>query len=189
MFIDVNSGDSPGLAPFFMLKWHHAMFYCPSLSRRVTTCELWSSPYRRIADTTSFCVILNNSWNIRYLLLLFKLRRDGLMVSLKGLSHRSIKHDLGWRCETTVEGGSLNPDARSLFFFLICFNWRIIALQYCDGFCHTSTWNGHRHTCVPSILNPSPLLPTPSLQIVPEHWLWVPYIIHQTPTGYLFYIW
>lgn len=38
------------------------------------------------------------------------------MVPLKGLSHRSVKHDLGWRCETTVEGGSLNPDARSLFF-------------------------------------------------------------------------
>lgn len=43
------------------------------------------------------------------------------MVSLKGLSHRSVKHDLGWRCETTVEGGSLNPDARSLFFNLFFF--------------------------------------------------------------------
>ena len=26
-----------------------------------------------------------------------------------------------------------------LLFFLIYFNWRIITLQYCDGFCHTST--------------------------------------------------
>ena len=24
-------------------------------------------------------------------------------------------------------------------------NWRIIALQYCVGFCHTSTWISHKH--------------------------------------------
>ena len=30
--------------------------------------------------------------------------------------------------------------------------------QYCDGFCCTSTWVGHRHTYVPSLLNP-PLSP------------------------------
>ena len=35
----------------------------------------------------------------------------------------------------------------------IYFNWRIITLQNCDGFCHTSVWIGHRYTCVPSILN------------------------------------
>ena len=48
-----------------------------------------------------------------------------------------------------------------LFFFYICnafilfihiflnlfiFNWRIIALQYYVGFCHTSTWISHRYT-------------------------------------------
>ena len=39
-----------------------------------------------------------------------------------------------------------------LFYFifkLIYFNWKIITLQYCDGFCHTSTWIGHRYACVP----------------------------------------
>ena len=65
----------------------------------------------------------------------------------------------------------------------IYFNWMIITLQYCDCFCHTSIWIGHRHTCVPSILKP-PLtsFPTPSLQVVTEHRLWVPCVIHQTPT-------
>ena len=29
------------------------------------------------------------------------------------------------------------------------FNWRIMPLQYCDGFCHTSTWINHRYTYVP----------------------------------------
>ena len=45
------------------------------------------------------------------------------------------------------------------FFFLLLFifNWRVITLQYCVGFCHTSTWISHRYTCVPFLLN---LLPT-----------------------------
>ena len=32
----------------------------------------------------------------------------------------------------------------------------IISLQYCDGFCHTSTWIGHRYTCVPPSWIPFP---------------------------------
>ena len=31
-------------------------------------------------------------------------------------------------------------DGFFLFIYLLIFNWRIIALQYCVGFCHTSTW-------------------------------------------------
>ena len=48
------------------------------------------------------------------------------------------------------------------------------------AFCHISTWTGQRHTCVPSILNPSHSPPHPSPQVVTEHQLWVPSIIHQT---------
>ena len=49
----------------------------------------------------------------------------------------------------------------SLFFFWnihndFIFNWRIIALHYCIGFCHTSTWISHRYTYVPSLLNLPP---------------------------------
>ena len=29
------------------------------------------------------------------------------------------------------------------FLVLFIFNWRIVALQYCVGFCHTSTWISH----------------------------------------------
>ena len=50
-----------------------------------------------------------------------------------------------------------------LFEFLSIFNWRIITLQYCIGFCHTSTWISHRYTYVPSLLKLSatshPFLP------------------------------
>ena len=47
----------------------------------------------------------------------------------------------------------------SIYFFnLFIFNWRIIALQYCVGFYHTSTWisHGHRHVSSPLNLPPSP---------------------------------
>ena len=53
------------------------------------------------------------------------------------------------------------------FFFylnLFIFNWKIIALQHCDGLCDTSTWITHRYTHVPSRLKPPspfPSHPTP----------------------------
>ena len=36
------------------------------------------------------------------------------------------------------------------FFYFKCiyFNWRLITLQYCGGFCHTLTWISHGCTCV-----------------------------------------
>ena len=41
----------------------------------------------------------------------------------------------------------------------IYFNWRLITLQYCIGFCHTLTWIHHGCTCVP---HPEHPLPPPS---------------------------
>ena len=59
-----------------------------------------------------------------------------------------------------------------IFFF---FNWGIIALQYCVGFCHTSTWLSHRypyvHTFPPSWTPlTSPFSYHPS-QLLQEHWV------------------
>ena len=42
------------------------------------------------------------------------------------------------------------------FLFSFIFNWKIIAVQYCVGFCHTSSWISHRYTHVPSLLKLSP---------------------------------
>ena len=56
----------------------------------------------------------------------------------------------------------LNP---LFFFWLLCFNWRIIALQHHLGLCHTSTWISHRYTHVPSLPNP----PLPISHPVPPH--------------------
>ena len=52
----------------------------------------------------------------------------------------------------------------SVFVFLykfIYFNWRLITLQYCSGFCHTLTWIHHGCTCVPHPELPSHLPPHP----------------------------
>ena len=49
----------------------------------------------------------------------------------------------------------------NFFFFLIYFNWRLITLQYCGGFCHTFTWISHGCTCVPHPDPPSHLPPHP----------------------------
>ena len=53
-----------------------------------------------------------------------------------------------------------------LVFFLvfkkfIYFNWRLITLQYCSGFCHTLTWVSHGCTCVPHPEPPFHLPPHP----------------------------
>ena len=50
-----------------------------------------------------------------------------------------------------------------VFFF---FNWRLITLQYCSGFCHKLTWISHGCTCVPHPETPSHL---PSHPIPQDH--------------------
>ena len=67
--------------------------------------------------------------------------------------------------------------------FKIYFKWRLIALQYCIGFCHISVWINHRYTCVSSILNlpPAPL----SCHRAPG---WASCILKQISTGSLFCI-
>ena len=49
-----------------------------------------------------------------------------------------------------------------VFIFIIVYylfwnvNWRIITFQHCDGFCRTPVWIGHKHICVPILLNLPP---------------------------------
>ena len=75
------------------------------------------------------------------------------------------------------------------YLFYICFNWRLITLQYCIGFAI------HQHESatgiyVFSILNP-PLssLPVPSLWVISVHQPQASSIMHWTWTGNLFHIW
>ena len=49
--------------------------------------------------------------------------------------------------------------AKKKKIFTSIFNWRISSLQYCGGFCHTSTLIGHGCTCVPQPQTPSHIPP------------------------------
>ena len=74
-------------------------------------------------------------------------------------------------------------NGRTVFFFF--FNWRIIALQCCTGFCRTTTWISHNYIYIfpPSLEPPSypTTIPPPRLSqsarlgclwyIAASHWL------------------
>ena len=47
---------------------------------------------------------------------------------------------------------------RDVLFLKFIFNWRIIALSCCIGFCSTTAWISYKYTCISSLLS---LPPTP----------------------------
>ena len=48
-----------------------------------------------------------------------------------------------------------------ILFLFIYFNWSLINLQYCNGFCHTLTWISNGCTCAPHPEPPSHFPPHP----------------------------
>ena len=64
--------------------------------------------------------------------------------------------------------GCLSIDVEETILFFICFNWRLITLQYCGGFCHTLTWISHGCTCVPRLEPPFNIPPHPIPQDHPS---------------------
>ena len=101
------------------------------------------------------------------------------------------------RClELICQTGNFNFEASSARIFILClifpvafffFSWRIIALQYCVGFCHTSTWISHRYT---HISPPSWTAPCPSPDSTPpgftEHWVELPLTHSKFPLAIYF---
>ena len=64
----------------------------------------------------------------------------------------------------SVPSSHISNQHQDLFFsffslFFIYFNWRLITLWYCGGFCHTFTWISHGCTCFPHPDLPSHLPP------------------------------
>ena len=61
------------------------------------------------------------------------------------------------------QGEIVLPLSIILFIYLsmFYFNWWLITLQYCGGFCHTFTWISHGCTCVPHADPPFHLPPHP----------------------------
>ena len=95
-------------------------------------------------------------------------------------------------CAQTIQlGRSHTPDRQELWdnnycFQLFVFNWRMIALQYRVGFCHTATCISHRYTCVPAL--PS-LLPPPAPPGCHRARGWAPRVTRQVPAGWPFHTW
>ena len=100
----------------------------------------------------SFSISLSNEY-----LGLISLRIDWLdLLAVQGtlkslLQHHSSKASILW-CS-----------AFFFFFSFIFISWKLIALQYCSGFCHTLTWISHGFTCISHPNPPShlPLHPIP----------------------------
>ena len=65
--------------------------------------------------------------------------------------------------EGRADMDTLSCSKTSSFFLnkFIHFNWRLLILQYCGGFCHTLTWTSHGCTCVPHPETPSHRPPHP----------------------------
>ena len=59
------------------------------------------------------------------------------------------RHIKLWGVRITILISTIFMRIIDLFKKFIYFNWRLITLQYCSGFCHTLTWISHGCTCVP----------------------------------------
>ena len=70
-------------------------------------------------------------------------------------------------------------------FHLFIFSWKIIALQYCVGFCHTSTWISRQYTYVPSLLNLPPTSHPCHLLGCHRAPVWLLWVIEQIPLAIL----
>ena len=69
---------------------------------------------------------------------------------LQSMGSPRVGHN--WVTELTELIKDKEKEKKLFYFFnLFIFNWRIIALQYCIGSCHTSTWISQRYTYVPSL--------------------------------------
>ena len=95
-----------------------------------------------------------------------------------------------WQFSSLIFGNShfWNAIFGVWFSHLLSYDWRMVAVQDCTGFCYMSAWDNHRHTC------PHPLEPVFPSHAAPSHastfscisslssW-----VTQQIPTDYLFY--
>ena len=125
-------------------------------------------PHWRAQSVTQPCGC-QESWEMQFLLRQL-LPRDG---STRGKEEHKFQYRTSHLCSISL--------AILLFvFFLIFFNWRIIALQCCIGFCCKTMQINHDNMCISPLLSPHPP-PIPSLQVITEHRVGLPALYSSFP--------
>ena len=67
-----------------------------------------------------------------------------------------IRIILNWLLSKLQIHKRISENSRIHSFKCIYFNWSLITLQYCSGFCHTLTWISRGCMCVPHLEPPYP---------------------------------
>ena len=122
-----------------------AFFYMPPSSRLETMGPKWAGNKEEMTDTM---FLLPVHWGLP----------SGSVVNKLPAMQETRARSLGWEDPLEKEMATHS----SILFLInqfIYFNWRLITLQYCGGFHHTSTWIGHGCTGVPPHPEPPSHLP------------------------------
>jgi len=85
-------------------------------------------------------------------------KNNFLQIIFGETGRRGLRMQPGWTRPRRV--GSRHNTSVCVCVFRFIFNWRIIALQYCVGFCHTTTWISRKHTRIPTLLSLPPHPPS-----------------------------
>ena len=129
-----------------MRAWFHLFPFCPNIV------YLQETFYRNVSLIASALSLVNS---ICCLCLSFDIyHTEYFMVNYNCLC-------LWPRMNSLIQyQTSICLDVIGLF---IIFNWRMIALQCCVGFCYRTTWTSYKYTYIPFLLNLPPTIPSPHL--------------------------